>query len=206
VEEIALGTVLRKLNEMPGIAKLDLDLGKGGEGAGKEKLVEGAAQFRGENAEQTVLKLLMEKGPMNTREIKAALRWNGTRAYGALHALKKKGLIETDANKTHSVSRKVMQLNGASTPALPAPAKVKHGPAGRAIPGSGNIILRNILGEGAKTPTEVRALAAAQGMSPKSISGVLDRAKKGGIIKKNGAGYELTAKGLKIETGASAHG
>jgi len=38
-----------------------------------------------------------------------------------------------------------------------------------------------------------------KGMSPKSISGVLDRARKGGIIKKNGAGYELTAKGMKIE-------
>ena len=31
VEEIALGTVLRKLNDMAGIAKLHLDLGRGGE-------------------------------------------------------------------------------------------------------------------------------------------------------------------------------
>jgi hypothetical protein len=35
VEEIALGPVLRKLNEMPGIAKLHLDLGRGGRGAGR---------------------------------------------------------------------------------------------------------------------------------------------------------------------------
>ena len=49
VEEIALGTVLRKLNEMPGIVKLDLNLGHGGEGAGKKQLVKAAAN-NGERA------------------------------------------------------------------------------------------------------------------------------------------------------------
>jgi Mn-dependent DtxR family transcriptional regulator len=37
------------------------------------------------------------------------------------------------------------------------------------------------------------------GISPKGISGMLARAKRDGLIKKNGAGYELTAKGHKIE-------
>ena len=43
-------------------------------------------------------------------------------------------------------------------------------------------------------------------MSPKSVSGVLDRAKRDGLIKKNGTGYELTAKGQKIEMGAQTNG
>ena len=33
----------------------------------------------------------------------------------------------------------------------------------------------------------------------------IDRAKKSGLIKKNGSGYELTAKGQKIETMGVAH-
>jgi Mn-dependent DtxR family transcriptional regulator len=44
------------------------------------------------------------------------------------------------------------------------------------------------------------------GVSPKGISGMLARAKRDGLIKKNGSGYELTAKGQKIEIGASANG
>jgi Mn-dependent DtxR family transcriptional regulator len=46
-------------------------------------------------------------------------------------------------------------------------------------------------------------------MSSKSISGVLDRAKRDGLIKLNGdKAYELTAKGHKIElpTAEAAHG
>ncbi|MBT1509354.1 hypothetical protein KIP88_02470 [Bradyrhizobium sp. SRL28] len=222
IEEIALGTVLRKLNEMPGIAKIDLNLGHGGTGAGKEKLVQQASQMRekmrGENAEQAVVKLLVEKqGQMHIKEIASALGWEKQKAYGATHQLRKKGITEAgEGSGTHRLTRKAAQhIHGgkavaakapADTPALPAP-QVAHGPKGRAVPGSGNIILRNILGEGAKTPAEVRSLAAAQGMSPKSVSGVLDRARKGGLIKRNGNnGYELTAKGQKIETGVAAHG
>ena len=43
IEEVALGTVLRKLHDMPGVAKLDLDFGEGGKGAGREKLQQAAA-------------------------------------------------------------------------------------------------------------------------------------------------------------------
>jgi hypothetical protein len=209
VEEIALGTVLRKLNEMPGIAKLDLDLGHGGEGAGKEKLVKQAAQMRGESAEQQVLKLLMP-GEMDIKDISNAIGGAKARAYGATHILKKKGLVEAGSGKgMWRLTRKVaMQLNiGAATaklPALPAP-QVTHGPKGRATPGSGNIVLRAALDAGPVSPATLRQHLASNGMSPKSVTGVLARAKQAGLIKKNGHGYELTAKGQKIE-GASANG
>ena len=157
VEEIALGTVLRKLNDMPGIIKINLNFGQGGQGAGREKLTRQATEMRGENGEQIVLKLLMEQGALKTAEIKKTLHWNGSKAYGVLHALKKKGLIEAGVDKTHRLTRKVMRLAAAAptTPALPAPAKVKHGPKGRATPGSGNIILKSILSDGPKSPVEI---------------------------------------------------
>lgn len=207
VEEIALGPVLRKLNDMPGIAKLHLDLGHGGQGAGKKQLEQHAAK-RASNGDgqQAAIKLLMS-GPKHIREISEAVGGAKTRAYGVMTQLRKQGLAEAAPGKAmHQLTKKAMaQLGGARPPALPAPA-VNHGPGGRASPGAGNIVLRRVLNDGPLTPAEVRTRAAEHGMSAKSVSGVLDRAKKGGLIKKNGAGYELTAKGQRIELGAHANG
>jgi hypothetical protein len=205
VEEIALGPVLRKLNDMPGIAKLHLDLGHGGDGAGKKQLAHhAAARTKNGNNEQTVVKLLMH-GPKHISEISAALGGAKSRAYGVTHQLRKQGLAEAGADKgMHQLTAKAKsQLGG--VPALPAP--VKHGPAGRAAPGSGQIVLRAALDAGPVSPSDLRASLGVRGMSEKSIQGVLHRAKRDGIIKQNGAKlYELTAKGQKIEMGGEHHG
>ena len=212
VEEIALGAVLRKLNEMPGIVKIDLNLGHGGQGADRRRLEQHAAEARVQNGsrEPIALKMLME-GPKHIREISAALGGAKSRAYGLMNSLSKKGLTRSVGKGMHELTKRAAaQLGGAikAVPALPAPApQVKHGPAGRASPGSGAIILRAVLNAGPTHPSDLRKHLAEKGMSTKSISGVLDRGKKNGIIKKNGSDlYELTAKGLKIELGAQHNG
>lgn len=210
VEEIALGTVLRKLNDMPGIAKLNLNLGHGGEGAGKKQLEQAAQATRtnGTDNRQKVVKFLME-GPKHIREISALVGGEKSRSYGIMTQLRKQGLSESaEGAGMHQLTKKARAQLGVAVPALPAPApaNVTHGPGGRASPGSGNIVLAAILMSGPKTPADVRAAAAEKGISPKSISGVLDRAKKNGFIKKNGSGYELTAKGKRIELQGAAHG
>jgi len=205
VEEIALGPVLRKLNEMPGIVKLDLDLGQGGQGAGRKQLEKHAAEtLKNGSREPAVLKLLMS-GPKHIRDISALLGGKKTRAYGLMNQLQKKHLTKSIGKGMHELTAKALAQLGLTAQdvpqqaiALPAPA-LKHGPGGRASPGSGNVVLKSILSDGPKTPADVRAKAAEKGISPKSISGVLDRARKSGLIKKNGQGYELTAKGQKIE-------
>jgi hypothetical protein len=217
VEEIALGTVLRKLNEMPGIAKLDLDLGHGGEGAGRKPLEKHATEARVHNGsrEPLAIKILMQ-GPKHIGEISAALGGAKSRAYGLMSTMRKKGLVEgAESAATWQLTKKATaQLNKAMpavTPAvpamaaLPAPA-VKHGPSGRAVPGSGAIVLRAALATGPMTSKDLRSKLTEGGMSAKGVSGVLDRARKAGLIKKNGKGYELTAKGQKIEPGETAHG
>ena len=214
VEELALGPVLRKLNEMPGIAKLDLDLGQGGSGPGRKQIEQHVEASRVQNGsrEPVALKLLME-GPKHIRAISAALGGTKSRAYGLTNSLSKKGLVERGegAGMWQLTKKAMKQLNGAVMPhevkALPAP-QVKHGPAGRAVPGSGPIILRAALDAGPVSSSSLRADLAGRGMSSKSISGVLDRGKKHGLIKKNGSDlYELTAKGLKIEmTPEATHG
>ncbi|RXG91605.1 hypothetical protein EAS62_24305 [Bradyrhizobium zhanjiangense] len=208
VEEIALGPVLRRLNEMPGIAKLHLDLGHGGQGAGKKQLERQAAAHRGSNGEgqQHAIKLLMS-GPKHIDEIGRVVGGKKTRAYGIMTQLRKQGLAESGQGRgMHQLTKKAQAQLGAAMPALPPPDKVARGPKGRASPGSGNMLLRKALDAGPVTPADLRAHLAGQGMSAKSVSGVLDRAKKSGLIKKNGVGYALTAKGQKIETGAAANG
>ncbi len=208
VEEIALGTVLRRLNEMPGIAKLHLDLGHGGHGPGKKELEHHAEAKRNGNGDgqQAAIKLLMS-GPKHIREISQAVGGAKTRAYGVMTQLRKQGLAEAAPGKAmHQLTKKAKAQLGGAIPALPAP-QVKHGPAGRAAPGSGPIILRAALDAGPVSSSSLRAHLAGRGMSSKSITGVLDRGKKHGLIKKNGSDlYELTAKGMKIELGAQTDG
>jgi hypothetical protein len=81
VEEIALGPVLRRLNDMPGIAKLHLDLHHGGQGAGRKQLENHAAAKRAANGDrqQTAITLLMS-GPKHIREISAAVGGTKSRA------------------------------------------------------------------------------------------------------------------------------
>lgn len=198
IEDILLGPVLRKLNGMPGIARLHLDFGHGGQvGAKRAAKQVAAARDANGNKEQQLVKLLVH-GPMHINEIAKALGGNRTRTYGVTHALRKKGIVEPGPTKgMHQLTASAMAQLGAR-PALPAPA-VKHGPKGRAAPGSGNIVLRAVLGAGPLTAGELRQQLGERGMSPKSASGILDRARKGGIVKKNGSGYELTARGMKIE-------
>jgi DNA-binding HxlR family transcriptional regulator len=205
VEEIALGAVLRKLNEMPGIAKLDLDMGRGGEGAGRERLESAAVAPRGNNA-QEIIKMLMD-GPKHLNEMMGKLGGKKGSFYTSTSKLAKEGLLERGGSKgTWQLTARAKARLGAIK-ALPAPAapNISRGPSGRATPGSGPIILRAALDAGPLTPTDLRAKLTEGGMSPKGVSGVLVRARKHGLIKKNGVGYELTAKGLKIE-GASANG
>jgi len=211
VEEIALGAVLRKLNDMPGIAKLHLDLDRGGEGAGRKQLEAHAAETHKDRGSRQamVIKLLME-GPKHISEISKLLGGKPSRAYGIVTQLRRAGLTEAaPGSAMHQLTKKALaplQLSPGAVAKLPAPAKVKHGPKGRAIAGSGNIVLKAILAQGPQSPTDVRKQAASHGISPKSISGVLVRAKAAGLIRKNGAGYELTAKGQKIETTGVADG
>lgn len=126
--------------------------------------------------------------------------------------LKKQGVTEQGAGKgVYQLTPAARaQLSGAAPVLLPPepakkPVKVKKA-NGRAAPGSGNIVLRELLNDGPKPPAELRNQMTEKGMSPKSISGVMDRARRAGLIKKNGTGYELTAKGIKIEIPSEASG
>ena len=189
VEEIALGTVLRKLHDMPGIVKLDLDFGHGGQGAGKDKLQQAAAAMN-MSPEEAVLKALAN-GPMKSRDLINATGMKDHRVY---YALNKLGLKRNNEGEYQLAEPKKKKPT------------IKRGPAGRAAPGSGPATLRTVLAavDGPLATKDLRVELAKHGMSPKSISGVMDRARRDGIIKTSGDGYVLTAKAEKMN--GEAHG
>jgi hypothetical protein len=114
-----------------------------------------------------------------------------------MNALRKKGLTEAAAGRGMHQLTAMARAQLGTLPALPAPA-AKHG---RATRGTGDIVLRAALDAGPVSPGDLRKHMQSKGMSPKSVSGVLERAKKRGLIKRKGVGYELTAKGQKMEAG-----
>jgi hypothetical protein len=189
IEEVALGTVLRKLHDMPGIAKLDLDFGEGGKGAGREKLQQQAAVLNTPPVE-AVLKALAN-GPLRSRDLIKATGMKDHRVYYAI------GKLGDAVRRNADGALELAAL------ALPAPT-VKRRSDGRATPGRGPEILRASLAS-SDTPlsfADLRNSLKANGMSGKSVNGVLDRAKRDGIIKKTKDGYTLTAKAMN----GAAHG
>lgn len=215
IEEIALGAVLRKLNEMPGIVRLHLDLERGGEGAGRKQL-EDAAKTMHSGRETLSVRLVQSlvDGPKNVQQLHEAIGGIRQSIYGALNYLRKQGLTEPgEGYGVHRLTQKAQAQMGLvkslPSPADPAAAEIKPTPTGRNSRGSGNAILKEILSGGPKTRSDIRALANEKGFSERSIGGVLDRAKRDGLVKKlNGfnGGYELTAKGQKIEMMEVKHG
>jgi hypothetical protein len=193
VEEIALGPVLRRLHEMEGVAKLNLDLGPGGHKPA-------VPNTQGNGAQEKAIALLMT-GPKHRNEISPVIGGAKSRLYNTINQLKKKKMIKAiDGGYYALADAAAHQLNGQPR-ALPAPqVPISKGPAGRAGP----MVLRAALDAGPVAPSDLRKHMAANGMSPKAVYGVLDRGKKAGLIKKNGSALcELTAKGRAME---AAHG
>jgi hypothetical protein len=191
VEEIALGAVLRKLHDMPGVVKLDLIFGEGGKGAGRDKLQQEAAALN-VSPEEAILKALAA-GPMKSRDL---IRATGMRDHRIYYAIGKLGA---------SIIRNSNGEFQLATLALPAPTVAKFGRGGRATPGSAAAVMRVALrtAGGPVKPKDLRSILTGHGISPKSVHGVLERAKRDGVIKDTKDGIMLTA---KAERNGVAHG
>ena len=219
VEEIALGAVLRKLNDMAGIAKLHLDLGRGGE-KGQEALADQAVPLRqrGATREVTVLKLLAD-GPKSSRDIQKLLGGRTT-AYAVLHTLRKKGLTEAGGGlSTHQLTAKGRALlKGMTAPpkALPTPDGAQRDARGHLPKGvsEGFVLAAIAHSDRPLMPRDLAPGLAPHGFTTKAVESAMKRAKGHGLIRNTGKGYELTAKGIKEAqapsglngTGAASHG
>lgn len=215
VEEIALGPVLRKLNEMPGIAKLHLDL-SGGKKPAEDGGGEPAALGGGPRDYQRETTALLFGGEKHIGEISAHLGGAKSRAYGAAHHLKAKGVIENgdtpSSYRLTAKARAAIEAQQGKPPAaeiakLPKPraaaakANGKHPPKASAAGGKGIALLVAALASGPQPIAALQKALADGGLSPNSISGRIHAMKNAGLIKSDGKGtYDLTAKGAKQTT------
>jgi DNA-binding HxlR family transcriptional regulator len=186
VEEFALGAVLRRLHEMQGIAKLDLLLGHGGD--------KPIAKGNGHRPQDVVMEMLAT-GPKSRTELTAAVH-SKNRLYAAVNQLKKKHLIKRIGADTYALTQTASkQINGALL-ALPPP--IKRGKTGRASPGSTmQAVIAILTQHGPARPMEIAAQLSEHGVSPKSLSGVLNRALRDSIVKRTDGCYSVTAKATK---------
>jgi DNA-binding PadR family transcriptional regulator len=220
VEDVAVGPVMLLLKRTPGIIKMMLDLG--------DDKPPQSARIGGKSTEQVIIELFMRAngGPLSLNDVQAVVGGARSRSYGALHALKKKGIVQGNGAKGHyQMTAKAMRMMEKTSPlALPAPAHTKkkklngtaHGAATggagktinaaaaktkikRAPQGSGPAALRELLSVNPMTTSEIKEALDAKGVSSKSTSGIIDRAKRDKLIKKIGDKYELTAKGAKVD-------
>lgn len=194
VEDVAVGPVLIVLRRMPGIIKMNLDLEKGAPTAP-------AMPRSGKiNNEQLTIAVMMKSGgPIHVQTLMRELGGTKSRAYSALHQLKKKGVVKSLGAGNWELTEKAKRqlINGDASPKLlPAPANGKsHKAAGRARRGNARDIMLRTLAAEPKRPFEIAEQLDAGGASAKAISGVLDRARRDKLVKKVGDNYELTAAG-----------
>lgn len=205
VEEIALGSVLRKLHEMPGVVDVDLNLGEGGTGAGAKKLAEAAASLRADTNPGRIAELLLRVGPMHRHDIKQALGniADGT-LYTALGKMVKSGQLEKIRQGVYKATEGLQVLAGAPK-ALPAPRQSGNptnapAPTGtRAKRGVGIAALLQMVVGQPIARSEVTAQMKATGMTSRAVAGVIHRAEKAKLAKRDKANgtVVITERGRK---------
>jgi predicted Rossmann fold nucleotide-binding protein DprA/Smf involved in DNA uptake len=188
IEEFALGAVLRRLHEMQGIAKLDLDLGRGG--------TKPIAKSNGGGEMQSLVIAALMRGQMNVEQLTNTTGLDKKKVYGVVHNLKQKKVIKLAGKGVYVLSDRAKQA--AASPPLALPAPTKRGPAGRASPGeTGRVVVAILSQHGPSRPVEIAAQLGEHGVSHKSLSGVLARALRDGLVKRTNGVYSLTAKATK---------
>jgi Mn-dependent DtxR family transcriptional regulator len=211
VEAEAVGPMLILLKRTAGVVKFHVVL----DDEEKAPLLPPGGRHTG--SKEATLALFVERGggPLRISDVSRAIGGSRSRAHGALHYLKRDGTVRRIGNGLYQFSPRAMKML-VPVLALPAPSKtmhartngqmkVKRGPSGmRASPGGGPRILRELLTHGGMSPGEIKAGLAEHGISINSASGVLDRGKRDGLVKKVGDKYELTAKGRREEPAAQA--
>ena len=212
VEPPAFGPVILKLKEMPGIVGFDLDLSDSKATSGEPAAL---PQQQG-NREEIITALLIKKGgPVNIDEMHQALTLggmgNGGRksVYGVIHTLKRKGIVKGTGEKgtielTAKARKSIKGHEDSAIRLLPKPrANGKHPPGQRLQKNEGPMRLYRFIAkqDGPVGRQRIAEFLVSVGNSAKSMAGILDRGKQGGLLKSAGAGlYELTAKGKALAT------
>jgi len=203
VEPPALGPVLIKLKEMPGIAEFHFDISDSK--AGEPPAAKPAAKV------EEVATALLIKGPVSTAEMMRGLVIAGHRgtkgqAFGVMHTLKKKGIAQATDEKgiiemTAKARKSIAGHEDTALRLLPKPKAAKaangsKGPKGkRASPGVATRAILMALAHGPIQRAAIIAQLPQLGISEKSVEGASSRARVAGLITRKDGVFSLTTKG-----------
>ena len=213
IEEPALGKVLKTLRDMPGVAKLHLDLDGAGKkkGASKPRVVnpkearEPKAE-RGPRGKDILLTELMS-GPKTGDQLRAALerhQFKASSAHPLLGDLRAKQIIESPSSGVYQLTPAALaQLRTPAPSQLPPPARNGTDVKRRTM-GAGQILLIKAMRDPTKTKDGVitRAqlveMGVAAGMTERAVDGTITRMKQSKLLSvPEPAHYKLTAKAAK---------
>lgn len=210
VEPPALGPVLLKLKEMPGIAEFHFDVSDS-KADGTPALTKPIVRL------EEVATALLIKGPASIADIMRGLiaaGHKGTKgqAFGVMHVLRKKGIAKGTEKGvielTAKARKSIMGHEDSALRLLPKPNG--KGPTGkRASPGVAQKAVLQALADGPVARAELLSKLEAGGVSAKSIEGVATRARVAGLLTRKDGVFSLTAKGktaLEKITGEQVNG
>lgn len=210
VEESAVGSILRKLKDMPGIAGLHLDLDNvAKKGVAKmrpsnPKEAKKSQAERGPRAKDILITELIS-GPKTRDQLRQALvnhKFNPSSMDPLVRDLKAKQIVEnTSAGIYQLTAAALAQLDKSKPSQLPAPAhdgvEVKRQPPGAGIAFVINAIRAKAI-DGIVTRQVLVDLGTANGMTERAVDGTLTRMKQAKLISApEPAHYKLTARAVK---------
>jgi hypothetical protein len=194
VENVALGDVLDKLDGMPGVIHIDLNLKSEKALVTPKEPKEAVRQAnfgkskQGVGVQEAVLKYLATNGPTHVAVLSKHIgETSNKRIYSCTYNLKQKGEVQLGEPGTYKITALGRKRLPNAVSKTTKPAR-----------GEGRNILLKALSDGTKKVAELAVALEAGGLSKNSISGRVHAAREDGIVKSDGNGtYELTAKGIK---------
>ncbi len=213
VEETAVGTVLRHLKDMAGIAKLHLDLDNVAKKKGaprtappNPKQAKEAKTEHRPRAKDVLIAALMS-GPQTADQLRHAIakhHFNISSMYPTIGELKAKGVVEMVTPGTYQLTAAALAQLDKPEPSQLAPpvrngAEVKRQPMG-----AGQAFIVKVIREttettdGIITRTQLVEICTAAGMTERAVDGTITRMKQAKLISTpEPAHYKLTAKAAK---------
>lgn len=180
IEESRLGQVLRKVNGMEGVAKIDLDLNPQPKAAPQQR----QQQRVGPSANDVIVKHLLDTGLQRFSEIERALKAHGfVPSSGMVKRLLNNGIIESPSKGTYRLNKEaekklraqIASLSG-DTPALPSPTPAKPRKNSRDA-------IRDVLADGPKNYEEIKKAYTENGRQTNGVYEAISFMRKKKIIR-----------------------
>lgn len=210
VEESHVGSVLRVLNRLPGVANFHLNLdaipGKRGAKTGKHNGAAAPAAEPPKVPQRQIVIAELIGGPKNLEHLKTKISEQGHKPDslpGTLNTLRKAGITETAGTGLHRLTDKAMaeikthQASAAPPGELPAPGKPRK-PRG-AVTTAQTILLAMAAAGGRLSRRALQEAIASAGFAPVGVDGALFKLKQDRLIKPTAEKgvFDLSAEGRK---------